>query len=99
VDPEPIPEDQMVLEIPPLPWRELSVRRLDEETIEVTGTRIENLAATIDMEADEAVAYFHEQLKEQGVLNALRRAGVEEGDTVVIGPIEFIYTTRESLDK
>ncbi|MFW5866229.1 MAG: GTPase ObgE [Armatimonadota bacterium] len=94
VEPEEPDEAQMELEIPPLPWRELAVQRLDAETMEVTGTRIERLAATVDMEADEAVMWFQDQLEEQGVLKALRNAGVEEGDTVIIGPIEFIYTTQ-----
>lgn len=94
VEPEPIPAEQMVLEIPPLPWRQLSVRRIDAETMEVTGTRIENLAATVDMDADEAVAFFQQQLEEQGVLKALRDAGVEEGDTVIIGRVEFVYTDK-----
>jgi Obg family GTPase CgtA-like protein len=72
----------MNLQIPPLPWRELSSpKRVDPETMEVSGSRIERLAATVDMEADEAVAWFQEQLEEQGVLKALRDAGVEEGDT------------------
>jgi GTP-binding protein len=92
VEPEPIPEEQMELEIPPLPWRELRARRLDDETMEVTGTRIENLAATVDLDADEAMAFFQQQIEEQGVLQALRDAGVEEGDTVIIGRVEFVYT-------
>lgn len=93
-EPEAPDEEQMELEIPPLPWREMQARRVDEETMAVTGTRIERLAATVDMEADEAVMWFQEQLEEQGVMKALRKAGVEEGDTVVIGPVEFIYTTE-----
>ncbi len=94
VELEPPEDAQMELEIPPLPWRELSVRRLDPETMEVRGTRIEKLAATVDMDADEAVAWFQRQLEEQGVLKALRDAGVEEGDTVTIGRVEFVYTTE-----
>jgi GTP-binding protein len=94
VEPEEPEEDEMRLEIPPLPWREMQARRVDQETMVVTGTRIERLAATVDMEADEAVAWFQDQLEEQGVMKALRQAGVEEGDTVVIGPVEFIYTTQ-----
>ncbi|MEA3403340.1 MAG: GTPase ObgE [Armatimonadota bacterium] len=96
VEPEPPDEEEMELEIPPLPRRPLRVRRLDGETMGVTGTRIEKLAATVDMEADEAVAWFQQQLEEQGVLKALREAGVEEGDTVVIGAVEFVYTTEEA---
>ena len=94
VEPEEPAEAEMELEIPPLPWRPLAVRRLDMETMEVTGSRIEKLAATVDMEADEAVAWFQEQLEEQGVIKGLRKAGVEEGDTVIIGPVEFVYTTE-----
>ena len=87
----------MSLQIPPRPWRELSVRRVDPDTMEVSGSRIERLAATVDMEADEAVAWFQEQLEEQGVIKALRSAGVEEGDTIVIGRVEFIYTDQPVL--
>jgi GTP-binding protein len=94
VEPEPPAEEEMNLQIPPLPWRELSVRRVDPDTMEVSGSRIERLAATVDMDADEAVAWFQEQLEEQGVIKALRSAGVEEGDTIVIGRVEFIYTDQ-----
>lgn len=93
-EPEPPAEEEMELRIPQLPWREMAVRRLAGEAMEVTGSRIERLAATVDMEADEAVAWFQEQLEEQGVVKELRKAGVEEGDTVIIGPVEFIYTTQ-----
>ncbi len=94
VEPEAPSEDQMELQILPLPWRKQAVRRLDEDTMEVSGSRIERLAATVDMDADEAVAWFQEQLDEQGVLKALRREGVEEGDTIAIGRVEFVYTTQ-----
>lgn len=94
-EPEPPTDEEMNLQIPQLPWRELEAKRVDEETMEVTGSRIERLAATVDMDADEAVAWFQQQLDEQGVLKALRNAGVEEGDTVVIGKVEFIYTVQE----
>ncbi len=86
-------EIEMELEIPSLPRRPLEVHRVDADTIEVSGTRVEKLAATVDMEADEAVAWFQEQLAEQGVMKALRRSDVEEGDTIVIGDVEFLYTT------
>ncbi len=97
VEPEPPTEEEMNLQIPPLPWRQLSVRRVDEATMEVNGSRIERLAATVDMDADEAVAWFQEQLEEQGVIKALRKAGVEEGDTIVIGRVEFIFTDQPLL--
>jgi GTP-binding protein len=89
---EPEPPEQMVFEIAPLPDRELSVERLSDDVLAVTGTRIEKLAATTDMDADESLAWFQRQLDEQGVLKLLREAGVREGDTIVIGDTEFEYS-------
>ncbi len=83
---------EMVIEIPPLPRRELRVQRLSNDVLAVSGTRIENLAATTDLQAAESLAWFQQQLEEQGVTEFLRKAGAREGDTVVIGDIEFEYS-------
>ena len=66
------------------------------DVVVVEGTRVEKLAATTDMEADESLNWFQRQLEEQGVLKALRRAGAEEGDTVIVGRVEFLYTLSPS---
>jgi len=36
-----------------------------------------------------AERHFHRMLEKMGVVRALRRAGVKDGDTVVIGSVEF----------
>ncbi|MCD6359618.1 MAG: Obg family GTPase CgtA, partial [Armatimonadetes bacterium] len=90
------PPEELELEIPPLPFRELSVQRVSDDVIVVTGTRVEKLAATTDMEADESLNWFQRQLEQQGVLKALREAGAEEGDTIIVGDVEFFYTLSPS---
>jgi len=96
LQPEVEPPEQMELEIPELPVRPLHVERVSDDTILVSGTRVEKLAATTDMEADESLNWFQRQLEEQGVFKALRQVGAEEGDTIIVGKIEFIYKLTPS---
>ena len=35
--------------------------------------------------------FFQKMLRQKGVIAALRKAGAEDGDTVVIGDIEFDF--------
>ena len=55
----------------------------------VRGGRVERLAAMTPFGLDEAVHRFHRALEAMGVLEALRQAGVQPGDTVRIGEAEL----------
>jgi Obg family GTPase CgtA-like protein len=55
----------------------------------VTGVHIERAAAMTDWENDEAVARFQRVLYALGIDDALRKAGVTTGDTVLVGPAEL----------
>ncbi len=41
---------------------------------------------------DDALHYFYRIIKNQGIIDELRRKGIKEGDTVLIGQVEFQYT-------
>jgi GTP-binding protein len=58
----------------------------------VTGRRIERAAAMTYWEFDEAVARFQRILEALGVADALRQAGIKNGDTVIIGSTELEWT-------
>ncbi|MBN1309883.1 MAG: GTPase ObgE [Anaerolineae bacterium] len=84
----------------PAPVTEVPVFRLDEdeetfqivrenEAFRVVGKRIERAAAMTYWEYDEAIARFHRILTALGIADALREAGVSEGDTVLIGAYEL----------
>ena len=45
-----------------------------------------------DMENEQALILLYRKLKKMGVMNALQRAGAEEGDTVQIDEFEFTYS-------
>lgn len=55
----------------------------------VRGRRIERVAVMTDWANDEAVARFQRILKAMGILDALQKAGVRSGDTVLIGEHEL----------
>ncbi|MCB9459539.1 MAG: GTPase ObgE [Anaerolineaceae bacterium] len=58
----------------------------------VTGERIERAAAMTHWDYDEAIQRFQKILETLGVAEALRKAGVEPGDTVFIGDFELEWT-------
>jgi GTPase len=59
---------------------------------ELSGERIERLAAMTDFDSDEALVRFERALAKMGVEKKLREMGAVEGDTVRIGQYEFTYS-------
>lgn len=83
----PVPEEP-VPEKPRRPARLFRVVR-DGDVWRVEGEEVERLAVMTNWEQDEAVRHFHRMLEKMGVVRALRRAGVKDGDTVIIGGVEL----------
>lgn len=84
----PVPEEA-VIELSPLPG--LVVSKLAEGSYEVSGRRVEILAAKTDFNNDEALANFQRMAKRIGVFELLLKEGLKSGDTVLIGEKEFTY--------
>lgn len=70
----------------------------DEEAFEISregnafrvrGKRIERVAVMTDWANDETIARFQRIIKAMGIFDALQKAGVQPGDTVVIGDHEL----------
>lgn len=61
------------------------------DAFRITGKRIERMVAMTDLTKDEAVRYLHRRLSRLGVMDRLREMGAEEGDTVLVGDVEFEY--------
>lgn len=58
---------------------------------EVSGEAVERLLEKVDFESQRSFDWFQVQLDRSGVSAALVEAGVEPGDTVRIGELEFEY--------
>lgn len=68
-------------------WR---VERTDDG-FKVIGDRLTRLVAMTNIESSEGLYHLHKQLSRIGVLEALEKAGAEDGDTVTVGNFEFEY--------
>ena len=60
----------------------------------VSGDEPRRAVVMTDMENEQALILLFRKLKKMGVINALTRAGVKEGDTILIDEFEFTYSPR-----
>jgi GTP-binding protein len=67
----------------------------EDEAWRVCGKRMERAAAMTDWNNEEAVARFQRLMTAMGVKQALRQAGVRDGDTVRIGRAELEWLENE----
>lgn len=61
----------------------------------VRGEEPRRAVLMTDMENDQALVLLHRKLKKMGILNALIKAGITDGDTVQVDTFEFTYSTDE----
>jgi GTP-binding protein len=90
--PEPPAADEEVPIFRPEEDEDLFEIRRRGDAYVVMGKRIERAAAMTFWEYDEAVLRFQRILRALGITDALQEAGVEEGDTVIIGDVELEWT-------
>lgn len=67
----------------------------EEEGFRVAGKRLERMVAMTDLEKRDAVRYLQRKLDKIGVFAKLRAMGAEEGDTVMIGELEFEFSDEQ----
>ena len=65
----------------------------DGDRFVVVGDEPRRAVLMTDMENDQALILLHRKLKKMGLMNALNKAGIKEGDTVQIDEFEFAYST------
>ena len=61
----------------------------------VRGEEPRRAVLMTDMENDQALVLLHRKFKKMGVLNALVKAGIADGDTVQVDAFEFTYSSDE----
>jgi GTP-binding protein len=88
-----LPAEEMPAEVPvyrpKAAAREFTVTRLGPGEWRVSGEAIERAAAMTYWEHDGSVRRFQKLMEHLGVDDALRQAGIQEGDTVYIGDFEL----------
>ena len=80
-------EEAPMPEQPQEPYRVI----FDGAVYEVTGPAMEYLIESVNFDDAESMRWFHQTLRREGVIDALRAAGAGEGSTVRIGEMEFDF--------
>ena len=57
----------------------------------VTGGLVDMLERNVVLSDPDSMAYFQKILRDKGVIRELRKRGVQEDDTIVIGEVEFLF--------
>ena len=52
---------------------------------------MDRLVDSVNFDNEESLNYFHRSLRRMGVIDALREQGAQEGDSVVVGGMEFDF--------
>ena len=69
-----------------------AVEKLDDGVFEVTGSLIDTMIRKIVVSDNQSFRYFEKVLRDEGVISTLKKQGLKDGDTVIIGDVEFEYT-------
>ncbi len=64
---------------------------VSEDVYSVTGDAVLNIISSTNFDDYESLQFFQSALRQSGIIDALREAGIQEGDTVKLYDIEFEF--------
>ncbi|NLJ41852.1 MAG: GTPase ObgE [Clostridiales bacterium] len=64
---------------------------IEEGIYIVSGPIVDRLLGSVNLEDYESLQYFQRSLRRNGIIDALREAGIDDGDTVRMQEIEFDF--------
>lgn len=71
------------------------VQKIKKDTFLVTGGRIIRISQVTDSRSTEQVIRFQNIMIGMGIMNELKRQGVQNGDTIIVGKLELEYWDDE----
>lgn len=69
----------------------IDVYKADEHAFVIEGDRVDRMLGYTNLDDEKGFAFFQKFMKEQGIIDRLEELGIEEGDTVYLGDLEFDY--------
>jgi GTP-binding protein len=92
LDPEPIVFEKEFFEAEAVLADEPYTIEIEEDGVYVVeGPKIDKMLGYTNLESEKGFAFFQRFLKDNGILEELEKAGIEEGDTVRMYGLEFDY--------
>lgn len=70
---------------------QFEIERDDDGAYVIVGQLVDLLSRNVVLDDMDSLSYMQKTLREKGVFKELRRQGIKDGDTVVIGEIEFDF--------
>lgn len=70
---------------------EFFINLISDGVYEISGGFIKELTRNVVVKDRDSFRYFQTKLKDQGVIKALKKAGIQNGDTVIVGEAEFEF--------
>ena len=78
-------DKEMLEELP------LNIYKESSHVFVVEGERIEKMLGYTRLDTERGFNFFQKYMKEQKIIDQLKKMGLEEGDTVRVGGLEFEY--------
>lgn len=69
----------------------ITVEKSGDGIYEIGGPRVEKMLGYTNLDSEKGFKFFQDFMKNNGVIDRLKELGIEEGDTVRIGYLEFDY--------
>lgn len=85
--PEPMPIEQIELEKKDV--TSVIITQHEPHVFELSGGYLDNLQRGIVFNDSQSLAYFQLRLEKDGIMDKLKEAGVQDGDTVVFGSLQY----------
>lgn len=69
----------------------LNIYKESSKVYVVEGPRIDRMLGYTNLDDEKGFKFFQDYMKEQKIINELKKMGLQEGDTVRVGGLEFEY--------
>ncbi len=84
---KPMPIEQT--ELAKIDTSSVKITKLEPHIYELSGGYLENLQRGIVFNDSQSLAYFQMRLQKDGIMDKFKEAGVQDGDTVVFGNLQY----------
>ncbi len=89
-EPEPYAEDEVEVYVEPVD-RTLYHVDVEDGVFRVYGPFIDDLMRRVNLDDYESLQYFQRTIRKRGIVDALKKKGVKDGDTVQVNDLEFEF--------
>jgi GTPase len=68
-----------------------TINEIEEGIFDVSGTFVDRLLNSVNVNDPDSLRYFHKVLRNKGVMDELKEKGIQDGDTVKLNDFEFEF--------